>query len=67
VLNLFNLVFKRVIQEINQNDKDYGEMEVRGQQFSEKVRARMAEKEIEFAKRKERHNKMFSYLRKDAE
>ncbi|WP_368895764.1 hypothetical protein [Priestia megaterium] len=40
-------------------------MRERGQKFSEKIRTRMAEREIEFAKRKERHNKMFSSLRKE--
>lgn len=65
--NLFNGVFNRVIQEIHHHNKDYEEMREHGQQFFEKIRTRMAEREIKFSKRKERHNKMFSSLRKNSE
>ena len=65
ILNIFNWISTRAIKELEQHDKEYEEMKERNQQFSEKVKARMAEKEMEFAKRKERHNKMFSSLRRE--
>ncbi|OVE34829.1 hypothetical protein CCZ20_24575 [Priestia aryabhattai] len=65
ILNIFNWISKRTFKELEQHDKEYEEMKERNQQFSEEVRARMAAKEIEFAKRKERNSRMFSSFRKD--
>jgi hypothetical protein len=65
MLNIFKWVFNRAVKELNQNDKEYEEMKERNRQFSEEQVRRMAAKEIEFAKRKERNSRMFSSLRKD--
>jgi hypothetical protein len=65
MLNIFKWVFNRAVKELNQHDKEYEEMKERNRQFSEERVRRMAAKEIEFAKRKERNSRMFSSFRKD--